>query len=1164
MKIYKKIISYIVVVCTLLTALPVGMAGAEETPTEFDLILEKYKDVAAYTKAVYTGGYDALSLGDEMSDLYAYGYMYSKYVNSRTDFHGYIYKIDEAKQKFGAADSKVVAAESSGAKYYAPKFDNSFRHANDIQDKSGIKKDAWFSTDYFRGDKLAMAGGGISFGIGKGDKISIDDNELVFVFEYFDNGYNPITFQYVNTDWDVGVYATSSYVVPRGDTNKWRTAIMYVNDAKFAPEHDTMRSAFCSGREDFVVRGNDVAISGMMVLKAKDCEGDLYDSSNPNEDEYALGEPVYCPKQVITKNGTTYNFVQIDGKKTIQPYVTNQNWNKDETKFLCGYENLMFEYDTVNETYRFLDVASCNSALHAFVTPDNFIYYMHNKRVYKINWDTYERTLVCQLPEGVNGFSNPTVSNDGKYMTGYYSGRDFGGRLVLLNLETGKIEKVYDRKMYASGDVEISLGHPLVNPGYPNIIFFCGEGIDTNYLHERMFTVDTNTDKMTMIYQQSYVDETYTGEAAGHEVWSMNGDYLYFVKYNLGKTKGTNYVGRIPFRDGVFTGEREIINGDASYWHCYPSGDNNWAVADTNTGEVYLMSAKNHNSYLIADFDMNVSDINHPYQPHPHISYNGKSVNWQMVTDKNDGYSLGVGWVDVSDITSGNDYTQTKIQKDHGTFVGYKNTISDITKQSINGTDYVKAVSGNSIYFDIDDSILKNVHQQLKIKFKAYCDTDDVIDIGYTAAVHDKYEWYRYEDMKISVPSKKGNNEFTLDLGYVNANNICKYATDIYFTSQNGDLYIEDVEIIPYSNESYIDTFDDCIYAFAGGKDDYARGLATYTDRAKMISIDDEDALYKEFDVTTEQATEYKNAGFYYVTEINDNSWLYKSVADTDGITKNAWFTTRCKRVNTTSATTDLPGYIYFSVTNDVIVESDKQLIITIEYLDNRSENFNVLYTTDDGLKSHTITPKNTGKWQTYSFIVDDASFSNTNKTLLATRKEDFRIEAMRKDLYIASVCVEKPGNKEISGITIGKDKVTLDAINKSGASSDVNAFVGVFDSFGVLNRVYKGDSLSIDAASKNQLNADIALGDGERVKVFAFEKNLTPYKTISIDISYNNGNINVSWKKYISDKDVYYKVYMDGSLVCITTNNNYVLPDDQKTHKWNVEAVDFYGKPIE
>ena len=169
----------------------------------------------------------------------------------------------------------------------------------------------------------------------------------------------------------------------------------------------------------------------------------------------------------------------------------------------------------------------------------------------------------------------------------------------------------------------------------------------------------------------------------------------------------------------------------------------------------------------------------------------------------------------------------------------------------------------------------------------------------------------------------------------------------------------------------------------------------------------------------------------------------------------------------------------------------------------------------------------------------------------------------MRKDLYIASVCIEKPGDKEISGITIGKDKVTLDAINKSGAASDVNAFVGVFDSFGVLNRVYKGDSLSIDAASKNQLNADIALGDGERVKVFAFENNLTPYKTISIDISYNDGNINVSWKKYISDKDVYYKVYMDGSLVCITTNNNYVLPDDVKTHKWNVEAVDFYGKPI-
>ena len=59
---------------------------------------------------------------------------------------------------------------------------------------------------------------------------------------------------------------------------------------------------------------------------------------------------------------------------------------------------------------------------------------------------------------------------------------------------------------------------------------------------------------------------------------------------------------------------------------------------------------------LVADFDLNASGVEHPYQPHPHFSFNSTSINWQMVTDKDNPDSLGAAWVDVSDITLAKDY----------------------------------------------------------------------------------------------------------------------------------------------------------------------------------------------------------------------------------------------------------------------------------------------------------------------------------------------------------------------------------------------------------------------------------------------------------------------------------------------------------------------------
>ena len=1148
---------YILALIFLVSLIPV-CTFANGDKYDFSDYVQQYGDKGAYSIAHYTGDYDATSFGDEMSDLYTFGHLYTKLYNPRTTFDGYIHTIDEAKARFGTDNEKVLEAQQLESNYYALAYDNSFRHVKGVESADGVTKDVWFSTSYYRSDKRATTSGGIPFGIKEGKNITIEDKSLMFVFEYLDNGTQPIRLEYVNDKWSPGNYTVSSYTIVRQGTNKWKTAIIYVDDAKFAPESDSQKSAFCSGKEDFVLKGDDMYISGMFVMPATPSQSDIS----------VKNEAIPCPKVTINdpKSGRTYYFMQANGENAIAPYFTSQNWNSDGTKFIFGLEgSRMYEYDTVNETMRFLDATYCTSALNAVVTPDNQIYYIFNKRLYKIDWDTYTRTLVCKLPSACTNLNVINVTNDGRYVTGYFGGENIGARVVRIDTQTGEIDKKYNRTMYASNNVEISLGHPMINPVYPNIIFFCGEGIDTNYLHERMFIVDTNTDKMQFIYEQSYVDETFTGGAAGHEAWSATGEYLYFVKYDLGRTKGMNYVGRIPFKNGVFTGEREIINGDASYWHASPSADDNWISADTNTGEVYLVGVKNHDSYLLADFDMYTGDYNHPYQPHPHISYNAKSVCWQMVTDKLNGDSLGIGWADVSDITSDTDYRKTEFDLgDFGFVTGYKTTKSEITSQQIDGKTFAKAQNGNTIYYNIDDEYLKSVHQQLKIKVTTYSQQKDVLNIGYTSAVHDKYEWYKYEDMNVALNIDAGVNTYTIDLGYVNANNICKYASDIYFAAQSGNTYIGDVEVIPYSDSVDTNTFDDVIYSFAGGKDDYERGLDVYSKTCEIIPVTDTDMLMSEFGITVEKINEIKNKGINYVTSSNDNAWCYKAATDVDGIAKNAWYSTRVYRVNTTSSYLDLPGYIYFNVTNDVIDESDNELVVTIEYLDNRTDAFGFSYNVEGGTNTYKIYPTNTGKWKKESFLITDASISATNKTLYASLKEDFRIDANKKDLYVASITIEKADKKQISDVAFDatNGKLYINAKNKTSTPSDVNLYVTNPDQ----NNVFETSAKTIIQNGVGEFVFDVQ--KGQSAKVFLFENNLKPYKSINplnARLTVTTNGCIIEWDEFKSTREgICYNIYCNGELVGNTQNTYFECENVLPKAKWQIHAIDFYGLCLE
>ena len=1153
MKNIKKIISVLVALCVCCASFGTVYA-VEQTQTEKNNLpdfFEKYKSISAYAEAVYPGDYSVKAYKDITQDMYSLNINYSR-VHRGSLFNGYIYTIDEAKAIYGATHEKILAAIDNGCEYCTPAYDNSIRYEKDVTDKNGVKKDCWFSTYNWRADANRKAGGGMTFGIKDGSKITGNNNNVVIAIEYLDKGYDAIRLSYVNDKWQSGKWSGSMRIIPRADTNEWKVAYLSVNDAKLLYEKDSGNTALCTGKEDILLQGEDLYVSKIMVVP-----------TNGSYDIIKDYDVMSCPKVTYTDSvtGRTWHVAKIPGYRTYRNYVTGQSWNKYGTKFLVHIaDGLLYEYDVVNETIRYIDYGYTSQS---YVSPNNDIFYISNGYACKMDWDTYEKTVLCKVPEGTT-LTTLSATTDGKYFSGYLQIDGVTtGRIVRLNTEKGGYD-YNETKDFSYNPDTMGVGHPIINPTYSNLIFFCHEGT-TTLIPDRLWMVDVDTGKMENIFRQSYNDNGKTAECSGHEVWSQYGDYLYFVKYSQNQNKGQNGIVRIPFKDGKFTGEREYINGDAPYWHCYPSGDNNWVVADVNTGEIWIMSTQTHKSYQISDFN-----IVGRRDPHPHFSYDSRMVNWDYCIDGID-ENLGVAWADVSDITMAKTYeTTTFALGNQGRVVSHSNTISESTNVTVGNKTYANATNGNRVYFDIDDDYLKSVHQQMKVKVTTYSDKDDVMTLGYTGAVHDETQWHRYEDASIKFDIKQGVNTYTLDLGFANANNVCKYASDMYFVTDSGTTYVTDIQIIPYQDS--FDTYtDNSIYNVAASYTDYSKGMSllssylglSYKDR--LVDVNDEAGIAAEG--INSSVVEYaKQNGIGYVTHSTDGAWMYKAVADSDGIIKNAWFTSKNARMYGNVGPGVVNGHIYYRLTDSTIDSDDSNLVFTLEYLDKGTTPFYVRYRITGGTNTYKITPTNTGKWKTVSFAVSDASMSSTNSgTNLATGTEDFRLEANGADLYVSKIMVSKQGDKKIEDVSVSKDGVvSATVLNNTNNTLTSLMYTAVYNADGTLDKVYQGDSVNVAKASKQTMSQNVDLSDGQVAKVFAFSSNLNPYRKgyCDVSVSYQNNKTIVEWDDNKNENVVYYKLFCDGELETITTDTKYEL-SDTTAHNWRVEATDFYGKPV-
>jgi len=831
------------------------------------------------------------------------------------------------------------------------------------------------------------------------DKTKFTGNKYLVLITYYDFGpdYGNFHLEYNSSDQTLSIAGRKAkrYTIRKtGMNEEWKTVSYLIDDASFsgAMEH---------GADIRIVNGAFNSFAKIEVIDYSDCE--------------VTNEGKIVPSSFTDSiSGRTTYYINYNGKPAIRPYVTAQGWNYEGTKFLFGsYDTLedgsidpksykLYEYDIINYQVRCLDTQTYanGGGLPAIVTPDNMIYYgKADGKTWKMNWLTYEKE---QTPARVYGTMN--VTNDGKWVSGYGGANN---EVRKSSLETGH-EEAYNidnaRERWVGNTVSMGKGHPMVNPMYPHLLFFCHEGT-TNYIPDRLWLANYNTDEAyNMFYQVPYSD-TETAETSGHEVWSMDGEMMYWVKYTFDKNAGQSGLMRMD----KFGKTREYINGDYKFWHCYPSGDHNFVVGDTNDSptKVVIVNTNTYQPTVLSSFRNENST--HPNQPHPHISYNNYSANWQFMKNK----VTCIGWNIVRDITAHAESRQEIPFGDYANIITTKGTVSEVGDYTAGGVTYKKANSGNGLYIDILSKVCASTNVGVTVKVTYLDKGTHPLNITYTSPVEAAGDLAVREDKTYSI-AKSGSGikkTVTVNLGNINANDAGKFMSDLCFASDDG-VYISDIKVTAdVPGEEMYDTLS--IYSRASENESDYNGLRVVTGEtvesynSNLYHVDDIEGWQQE-GITQSTVDRAKNAGVSYVTLNSDGAWMLEANhKDALKYSRNAYFVPHNHRQ--LDSRYDIGGNLYFVVTGNEINENDKIVTFTFNYID--GDGFTVYYASDaaDGFSSFDIAGNNTGLWKRASVTVGDASISSTNTgTKLAGGTADIKIESKGNEMYISEVSVSK------------------------------------------------------------------------------------------------------------------------------------------------------------
>ena len=520
---------------------------------------------------------------------------------------------------------------------------------------------------------------------------------------------------------------------------------------------------------------------------------------------YKLPITVKKREMIDTLSGRKYYYMNIENSKAIRPYVTQQHWRPDGKSFVIGNDKTqaLYEYNTETEQLKMLDYGVVGGSADAVITPDDIMFYRNKQdEIWKMDLKTNIKEKVAGKPKYGTALSVIQVTNDGKYMTSYWkeqrSEDDFINgynrfRIIpRLDCETGEWDSETLTHLFNDDLTYPDTGHPIINPVYEDLLFFCHEGT-TEYIPDRLWIGDFKTGETRNLFIQAEKPNGMTGENSGHEVWSVDGEDMFFVKYTRRDNVGPSGVVRIS-KDGK---NREYINNDYTYWHCYPSGDKKWVAADVQIGgqkaQVVYINTQTYESHMLADFTM--TNPNHPYQPHPIVTLDGRKVSWQMIDETG---MLGTAWADVSDLVDAPLEGGRENLSDDIEFVSYKGSINEVEKITRKGVECYSIGINKDMYFNINDEIVNSDNSSIKLKI-TYLDTGrQPINIWYTSAVKGKSDYANRENVNIKIKRKGtgGVASEIVELKDANLANAGKFSTDFRISGFYSNAYIKNVEVV--------------------------------------------------------------------------------------------------------------------------------------------------------------------------------------------------------------------------------------------------------------------------------------------------------------------------------------------------------------------------------
>jgi len=325
----------------------------------------------------------------------------------------------------------------------------------------------------------------------------------------------------------------------------------------------------------------------------------------------------------------------------------------------------------------YITVNDDNSKYSAPVVPGKW-----TKKVFTIKKDDGKFSTFCNGYDGISDFKlmfencqayvrkvsvrkyKNNIKNLGPRPSGYLIHTTKDGKFVSVNCDHGTAHtfELYDAEngtWYGElfeGDF-VGPGrdtdHVMINPVYSNLILFCHDGVDVDGVNldlDRLWLHDTKTGSYKNIYKQrTNIKNIQTGEKIGHENWSADGESIVAVKY-----RETPNIGRSGiFRVNRFGEDAEYLNDDYDYWHCNPSPDGRWIVADTKVdsagrGRIVIIDSKTGDSHVVAYPRIRWGD---PWEPHAQFSSDGKKVTFATIRRQINGNDvLGAAIVDVSSI----------------------------------------------------------------------------------------------------------------------------------------------------------------------------------------------------------------------------------------------------------------------------------------------------------------------------------------------------------------------------------------------------------------------------------------------------------------------------------------------------------------------------------